>query len=334
MLFLVNHLSAQLRYNYAPYSFEAMQNYPFKSSEIVLTQVLRETPEYIGYEAYFHTMGRKMSLFVGVPRGQLEPSKGAVILLRPFQPHYNYTTGQAVEKIAQAYMLAGYVVIAPDFFGFGLSEDAPMGMANSAETYLMMPINTVELYLTLQRSPLFLSQRIPSSLRPLLPERFQQIALWGQGDGGYVALHTLALLGEPIPTILWSPVTLDFAHAWSFFRQQYSLIAGRNAQQFVQEFLRFYKVSDYAILNNLHRIAQTTPIRLTHGEADARVPLAWSQQFINSVQKENTQRRAENIKSIDLSYTLIAQAPHDLMKHTPNIVLNDIAWLKQFYLPY
>jgi pimeloyl-ACP methyl ester carboxylesterase len=317
VLFFVQVACAQLRYNYSGYSFEALQGYPFKESPIVLKKIIEQQSGYTSYEGQYQTMSRKMSLFVGIPH-QASTNGKVIIMSRAFQQHYNYATGQAIQEVAKVYLQAGYVVVAPDFFGFGHSEEAPIGGANSAETYLMMPIN-----ITIRFDPLLMEE-----VQQALPGEFTQVAFWGQGDGGYVMLHALALLKEPIPTILWSPVTVDFVQAWSFFRSQYSAVASKSAQKFVDDFQQLYNISDYDISANLPRLAQTTPIKLNHGQADAIIPLSWSRNFIQQVQQENEQRQQNNQLPIALEYALIPQANHNLASHSSNITAGDLAWLQ------
>lgn len=328
LLVRIDLTSSQLRYNYTPYSFDTLEEFPFKASHITLTAVIEETPEYISYKGYFTTMNRKMSLYFGLPKGRESPPSHIHIMIRDFQLHYNYIPGQAIKNIAKKYLQEGIAVIAPDFFGFGDSDEPPIGTANAAEAYLIMPINVSELYLSLSQQLKVHSQTIAPTLQPSLPDYFSKISLWGRGDGGFVALHSLALLKEPIPTVLWSPTTIDFASAWTFFRSQYSAIAGKSAQKFLEYFNQSYAIHNFTISRNLFRIASTTPIRLHHGSLDEHIPVQWTQKFIDDIKEENSHREANQVLPIKLEYHIHPKATHDLANNDALIIANDISWLK------
>ncbi|NIZ40866.1 hypothetical protein PVA45_05050 [Entomospira entomophila] len=326
-------LSAQLRYNYQPYTFQSLQSYPFKASSIILHSVIEDTPEYISYIASFTTMNRHMSLFFAIPKLSAgERLESVTIMLRDFHQHYTYSTGISIQSIAKEYLRAGIAVIAPDFFGFADSAEPPLGTANSAEAYLIMPINTAELYLSLSNNLIIHYETLAERYHPNPANiTFKNIALWGHGDGGLTALHTLVILQEPIPTILWAPVSLDFANAWAFSRAQYSAIASKNAKQFVTEFERNYRISHYNIKENLDSIAPRTPIFLHHGENDNNTPVQWSHTLIKAISAENSSRNNQGIEPILFQYTMHPFLDHQLQPLQAQIILNDIAWMQQAF---
>ncbi|NIZ46658.1 hypothetical protein PVA44_04815 [Entomospira nematocerorum] len=333
-LMSLSSISAQLRYNYHPYSFQSLQTYPFKQSAITLHSVIEDTPEYTSYIASFTTMNRSMSLYFAIPKLPAGKKLDSImIMLRDFHQHYSYTTGKAVESIAKEYLRSGIAIIAPDFFGFADSSEPPLGTANSAEAYLIMPINTAELYLSLASNFTIHYSTIAERYHPIPSAlTFNHIALWGHGDGGLTALHTLAILQEPIPTILWAPVTIDFANAWAFSRAQYSAIASKNAKQFVTEFEQNYRMTHYNIKENLHYIAPKTPIFLHHGENDTNTPVLWSQSLVNAMNMENSKRKLKGINPILFQYNMHPRADHQLQPLQTQIILHDIAWLRQAFV--
>jgi hypothetical protein len=332
LLFFTNVAMAQLKYNYTPYSIQSLHNFPFQSSPISLTKVIEESAHFTIYQGTYTTMRRKMSLYVGVPKlpsNQL-PSE-AIILLRDFQHHLGYSTGQAVDAVAKEYLLAGFVVVAPDFFGFAQSDAPPIGEANSIESYLIMPVNAAELYFSLANNPIITSTTLSGYKKPILPDHFSLVALWGLGNGGLVALQTLAITQEPIPTILWAPVTQDFLHAWAFFRSSYSDIAKRNANRFVDDFQRHYQLKSFSLSDNLQTIAPKTLIVLHHGTQDDTIPIGWSEQFQQKINQENSKRNDNRIEPIRLRYNAHTDLGHNLEASRSQLVTGDILLLRSLH---
>ncbi len=312
--------------NYTPYSFNNLVNYPFKASPITLIKVLDDTHEFTTYQATFQTMGRTMSLYVGVPKLYANTAPhGVVLMLRGHQNTAGYTTGKGTQYPARAYMRAGFIIVSPDFFGFATSDAPPFGEVNSTESYLIMPINAVELLRSLETPQIKFAAGVAP--HPLLQRSsLGPIKLWGHSNGGLVALHLLQLTGQPFPTVLWAPVTLDFAHASAFYRSRRNAEAGARASAFIQEFQTQYILNDYAMQHQLHRIAPNTAIVLRQGDQDPLVPQAWSDTFNETVQVENRRREQAGIKPIHFQYKLYKGANHNLEPYWLQILPADVAW--------
>jgi dienelactone hydrolase len=312
--------------NYTPYSFNNLVNYPFKPSIITLTKVIENNNDFITYQGTFQTMGRTMSLYLGVPKSPLgAKSQGVVLMLRGHQNIAGYDTGKGTQYPARAYMRAGFIIVSPDFFGFGTSDAPPFGEINSAESYLIMPISAIELLRSLETPQIKFATGI--SPHPLLQSSsLGSIKLWGHSNGGLVALHLLALTGQSLPTVLWAPVSLDFAHASAFYKGRNNPVASAKATQFIEKFTKIYNLKEYSLQYQLHRIAPSTPIMLRQGDKDNAVPYTWSEQFNKKMIDENHRRTLISIKPINFEYILYKGANHNLEPYWAQILPADIAW--------
>lgn len=273
------------------YSIPNLQKREYQTSKIALEKILTEEESYTSFLFSYTTLGRKMTGQINIPdaiTANPDQDKKAVILLRGYVPEEIYTTGVGTKNAAAALAQAGYITIAPDFFGFGDSEPEP---ENTWAARFEKPITVVELIKSVETNgiPLNLeSQRTTNSL-DLDVTKISNIGLWAHSNGGQIALTTLEILQKPIPTTLWAPVTAPFPYSVLYFSDELE-DEGKEQRKWISLFEKDYDVFEFSLTKHLDSL--TGPIQIQHGTADDAALIFWSQEFITKVTAENKQRHA------------------------------------------
>jgi dienelactone hydrolase len=264
------------------YTIQNLQSYPYQISEISVDKVLGTFPEYTSYLFSYKTMGRKMTGQLNVPNsGENFP---VIVMVRGFVEQETYTTGEGTRPGAAAFAKAGFVTFAPDFFGFGGSDSEAPGW----EARFQKPINVVELIQSIRHHQQLTYKNKMITLNP------EKLGLWGHSNGGQITLTSLEAMAEPIPTVLWAPVTAPFPYSILYFSDE-DPDEGKRMRSSVAELERDYDSQDFSLTQHLNRLV--APIQLHQGTADDAVPKTWSDEFVQKIQKEN-QRRQEEINNL------------------------------------
>ncbi|MCL2806369.1 MAG: alpha/beta hydrolase [Treponema sp.] len=296
LLFLPYLLWAQER-NFNDFSIKGLQDYPYRESPITIQRLVFKNDLQYAYNVVYTSMGLTVSARLSVPAINPQNIKGIIIMLRGHQSQRGYYTGKGTENPARRYLQNGWAVIAPDFFGYGVSSPPP----GPWELHpLYSAINAVELYKSLLQPVFNFSS---SAERITLPEAFKKIVLWGHSNGGQAALHFLVVTGLPVSTVLWAPVSIPFPQNIAHFN--------RNLE-WVRLFLENHSEEDFSLIKHLDKIAPGTAILLEQGSRDNAVPKSWNDALSAAINTENTRRRQSGIGEINLRYEVYANADHNL----------------------
>jgi pimeloyl-ACP methyl ester carboxylesterase len=297
------------------YSLKGLADYPYKSGPVdIRTLVFKNNLQY-AYNVSYTSMGLAVSGRLSVPALPREEIRGIIIMLRGHQDAAGYYTGKGTEYPARSYLREGWAVIAPDFLGYGASSPVP---APVELHQFYSTINAAELYLSMQSPDFRYSASVAGADRADLPSAFKKIVFWGHSNGGQVAIQTLEVLGKPVPTVLWAPVSLNFPDSMVKYR--------RNTASWADEFRRNYPAADFALFSFLHRIAPGTRILLEQGTNDTAVPKSWSDAFAAAIRAENAVREKNGIGKIAFRYDVYQNANHNLEPYWDRILPGDAAF--------
>lgn len=281
------------------YAFPYLSQRNFEGSKIVLEKVLKEGDGFTSWVFSYYSDGRKITGMCNIPfasrLGKSKPSlarnaqdeSGAVgeserkegfpvvILIRGFVPEEIYETGMGTQNMADFLAAKGFVTLAPDFLGFGGSDMPP------AVGFLSPLADRFEKVVAI----LNLLASIENLSRP--GQNFQEnlggqvdtdnIFFWGHSNGGQLALSVLEITKQPIPTVLWAPVTKSFPYNVLYFADE-AEDKGKYLRKLVSEFEKDYDTDLYSIHKYLADIS--APIQLHQGRADVEVPVWWSDEFV------------------------------------------------------
>ena len=278
------------------YSIVNLSQMEFVPSEITIKKELEKADEYVEYLFTFSTMGRQMSGQLTLPTAfALHPDQTAspnavIILVRGWAEIETYSSGSGTRPVARELAKQGYATLAPDFFGYGQSDPAP---TNEWETRFVKPVNVIELYKSVQTNGVRDGRLdLPEHLQITIPA-ISHIGFWGHSNGGQVALTVLEVLSQPIPTVLWAPVTASFPYSILYFGNDLE-DEGQEQRAWMAIFEKTYNALDFSLTQHLDRL--TGPIQLHQGSADTDAPQTWSDRFNDLVKQENT-RRQETLTS-------------------------------------
>jgi len=208
-------------------------------------------------------------------------SHPVVFLIRGFVDQAIYTSGMGSKRIGEYLAENGYIAMAPDFLGYaGSDKEAGNIFESRFQTY------TTVLSLIASRS------QIPN---------FDGVNyfLWGHSNGGQIALTTLAVLGQNIPTVLWAPVTKPFPYSILYYLDE-AEDGGKFLRRELAKFEDINNTDAFSFTNYLSQVK--APIILLQGTVDDAVSDTWSRSFCKT---------AKNI-DLDIKCFYYAGADHNL----------------------
>ncbi len=315
-------------YSLLQYGIEALATYPYQVSQLQLDEASLETDNYSTHLFTYQTLDKVMGGQTHLPTTEApEDGYPVIIMLRGYVPAETYSSGVGTRAAAEVFAENGYVTLAPDFFGFGQSDPET---ENSWETRFQKPINVIELIKSVRE---FQQLQLDDGAVNLDTDR---LALWGHSNGGQIALTTLEILQEPIPTSLWAPVTAPFPYSILFFSDELE-DEGKEMRQWLSIFEKNYDVFLFSLTQHLNRL--TGFIQLHQGTADQAVPIAWNDEFADKIELENNRRSdlrqaiAEStqaaeleqpLPSIELTYYRYPGADHNLRPSWQTVINRDL----------
>lgn len=292
------------------YAIPTLATQTFQPASIELLELLETTEEYSSYVFRFtspssdHTITGQINLPAGLTRFS---DPGVIIMARGYVPLDIYETGEGTRNSAAVYASNGFVTIAPDFLGYGGSDPE---LENTWENRFVKPIQIIELIEGVRQTgfPLGLDPT-PDGDIPVLTS--QNIGLWGHSNGGQIMLTALEILGQPLPTTLWAPVTAPFPYSIAFFSDELP-DEGRQQRAWIALFERDYNAQDFSLTQHLDLLAGELPLQIHHGSADEAALKTWSDEFVQKLEAENQRRANSDTKPAPTA------SPTDSPKPTPD----------------
>ena len=259
----ISPLSSSLfspKINYAPYSFDYLQQREYFKSEIKLEVVLEEEDTFTSYLFSFASDGRRITGMANIPKRK--EKLPVAILLRGWVDEEIYQTGMGTEKMADFLAENGFLTLAPDFLGYGGSDPA---FPDMLLTRFFRPITVISLL---------------DSLESLPQADLNKVVIWSHSNGGQIALSVLEITGKNIPTSLWAPVSAPFPESVLYFADEME-DKGEKLRKVMTEFEKEYDVSKYSITTYFDKI--NAPLIIHQGMADEAIPLEWTDELISQL---------------------------------------------------
>ncbi|MCX6794015.1 MAG: prolyl oligopeptidase family serine peptidase [Candidatus Gottesmanbacteria bacterium] len=201
-----------------------------------------------------------------IPNGENQKFP-VIVQFRGYVDREQYFPGEGTARSAEVYAANGFISLAPDFLGYGGSDMPSTDVFEERfETY------TTALNLLASVSTLPIVDAL-------------HIGIWGHSNGGQIALTVLEILGRPIPTVLWAPVSKPFPYSILYYTDE----ADDHGKLLRRELARFesqYDIEQYSLTNYLNRI--TGPVQFHQGMADTAVPLSWSDTLAKTLEASNS----------------------------------------------
>ncbi len=329
------------RYPYTEYTFENLRNRKYLPNRIVIEKPLSQTSTFQSYLFSYAPLGRKMTGQLNVPQ-EVSANTPVIIMNRGYVPQEIFVTGVGTSNAAAALANAGFITLAPDFFGYGESDPEP------TDTWIARfekPIAVIELLETVRQVGVPITQN--GQLH-----KTAQVGFWGHSNGGQITMSVLEILEEPIPTTLWAPVLAPFPYSVLFYSDEID-DEGRDMRFYVNNLERDYDLKQFSVTQHLDGLSG--PILLHHGTADDAALIAWSDEFMDRVEKENDQRAeiitnlaeqeksidstqaetaspsatfTKNLAPIDITYYRYPSTDHNMRPNWDTVVMRDIEFFK------
>jgi len=187
-----------------------------------------------------------------------------ILMFRGYVDQELYKTGDGTKKAASVFAENDYITIAPDFLGYADSDNEASDIFESRfQTYTT-------------------SLSLIKSLDQIDKWDNSNIFVWGHSNGGQIAISLLEISKLGYPTTLWAPVSKPFPYSILFYTDE-SEDRGKYIRKKLSEFEEDYDVEKYSITNYLNNIS--APLQIHQGAQDDAVPIDWSNDFVNILNK-------------------------------------------------
>jgi len=281
------------------YTFEKLKKTKFQASLVTLGEPLEEKENYISQLFYYsirdvingENKEKRVNGLINIPR-----SKGTypiIVMLRGFVPKEIYTTGIGTKRAGEVFAQSGFITIAPDFLGYGESDNPSK---NAIEERFQTYTTTLSLLSSLEN----LNNGFDASYSGKIKADTSKVGIWGHSNGGQIALSVLEITGKSYPTVLWSPVSKPFPYSIFFFMDEFD-DRGKALRKVVANFENDYDIELYSPSNFYSWIS--APIQIHQGTGDDAVPLKWSDQLVEDLEKLGK----------DIEYFTYPGADHNLL---------------------
>ncbi|KUK83098.1 MAG: Peptidase [Microgenomates bacterium 39_6] len=281
------------------FTFEALAKREYRGSQIEIGETLDNEDE--GYSAQlfsFYSDGKKVTGQINFPLTEKSNKLPVIVLLRGWANQETYRTGSGTEKAAAVFAQNGYITLAPDFLGYGGSD-------NPENDVWWERFNNPVVVLNLLASIKTLPQADP-----------ERVGIWAHSNGGQIALSALAISQLKIPTTLWAPVTKPFPYSILYFTDTFE-DEGQALRAEICRLEKDYNVADYSLTNYLDRIK--APLQIHQGTADKSVPVSWSDELVEKLDK----------LKIDYQYSKHYGADHNLVGAWNEAIEQDLEFFEK-----
>jgi len=273
------------------YTILALSARKYEGSQIVLDEAIATTSAYTKYTFHFISDDKKVTGVAHIPPGNNLP---VIVQFRGYIEKEQYTPGAGTQHSAEVFAQNGFISLAPDFLGYGGSDKPSADVFEERfETYT----NALNLLASVHTLPMV---------------NADNIGIWGHSNGGQIALTVLEVLGKPIPTTLWAPVSKPFPYSILYYTDDAD-DHGKFLRKKLADFERDYDAEKYSLTNYLDRIRG--PVQIHQGTSDDAVPVVWSDALAKALP--------------DAKYFIYPGADHDMNGVWNTVVQRDITFFTE-----
>lgn len=294
---IVNPLARLVPTPLLAYSFPNLRKTQIPVSQITLGRKVSETEDSFSQMFYYKTPekpgSKKMKTVSGLANFPKEPGNYPVIVMyRGFIPSDQFVSGAGSQPSARVFSANGLITLAPDFLGFGESDDfSKDSFENRFQTYTTA--------VSLLKSLPTINDGLAASYSGTLTADTSKIGIWGHSNGGHIALAALAITGADYPTVLWAPVSKSFPYSILYYTDE-SDDQGKILRKLLAQFEQVYNINLFSPERYYKWIK--SPIEINQGENDEEVPVWWSDDLAEKLKKQGN----------DVTYFTYPNSNHNL----------------------
>ncbi len=329
-----------------PYTIENLSRTKVTPGKVVIEGVTAAEDDYLSAIFSFNTNDdKKMTGLMNVPRGEeATMAAGTVLMLRGYVAPSNYVSGTGTKNAGIYFAKNGFVTLAPDFLGYGDSEAAP---EDSWLGRFEKPLQVKKLLVDMQNNNF---ECAATNLKEIekknekkrtaeetafldwcdnlnLAVKPDELFMWAHSNGGQIALTTLEINEQMIPTTLWAPVSVGFPYSVLFFTDEYE-DEGKGMRAYIASLEKNYDVFDFSHTKHLDKLPQGQQFLWHHGTADDAALIAWSDEMMNKLEIENEEREQE--AQIITTYYRYEGTDHNLRPMWDTVIARDVEFFKSF----
>ncbi|OGY07076.1 MAG: hypothetical protein A2694_02425 [Candidatus Blackburnbacteria bacterium RIFCSPHIGHO2_01_FULL_40_17] len=285
------------------YSYENLSKREFAGSEIKIEQTLKSTPGFTSYLFSYQSDGKKVTGQMNIPNITTSTMyrSGAwptILMIRGYADPKAYKTGDGTKNAAAFFAKNGFLTIAPDFLGYGGSDQ-------NAGDILESRFQTYTTVLNLL-----------ASLQSVKQIDQNNLFIWAHSNGGHIALATLEITGRNIPTTLWAPVSKYFPYSVLAYTDD-SDDKGKLIRRVLGEFEQNYDPNNYSVDTYFDRI--NSPLQLHQGTLDDLVLKRWSDELVAALKSKDKK----------VNYFVYPRADHNMMPNWNIAVERDLEFFRK-----
>jgi uncharacterized protein len=215
------------------------------AGEIATGAVWFRRPTYTTYRISFPSDGLRLTGLLHVPHGR--GPFPVVIANRGYIAPERYQPGMDSRVFADFMVRNGYLVVAPDYRGYGGGDAGPNPF------YTGYAVDTLNL--------IALAQKLPMA-------RAGKLAMWGHSRGGSITTTTITLSDQIAAAVIYAPAPADLAEDYERRRRQGGGRSDTETWPFPpsEDPAAYARVSPETYFDRV-----TAPVMLHHGTADATV---------------------------------------------------------------
>jgi dipeptidyl aminopeptidase/acylaminoacyl peptidase len=296
--------------NLSKYSFESLALKSFVGSPLRIQATLSSEAAFTSYQfSFLNDEGNKVTGMLNIPEKKRE-NLPVILMLRGYVDKDIYSTGVGTRPAGAVFARNGYIVVSPDFLGFGGSDPES---ADILEARFEKPSTVLSLLASLRNHPL----NNPKNGQEIILKK-SPLMIWAHSNGGQIALSILEITRMGIPTTLWAPVSLSFPESVTHFLPDLP-DKGAYIRKDLSDFDSRYEGENYSIANYWPHIS--APIQLHQGGLDDAVLPEWSANLAKTL----------NL-SLNINYFYYPNSDHQLRSDWNTVVARDLTFFEK-HLP-
>lgn len=245
---------------YEVYSIEALKSYVDQEGKIEITKEIDNTEDYVSSEFSLtfqpkpdEKTTKKTTGMLNIPKK--EGTFPLIVMFRGYADKSIYQTGVGTRNAGYYFAKNGFITLAPDFLGYADSDIESSNIYEARFQTYTTALATL------------------ASIDQIKEWDRKNIFIWAHSNGGQIALTTLSIVENSIPTVLWAPVTKPFPYSVLYYTDE-SPDGGKFIRRELAKFESLYDTDKYSFRNYIDKI--NAPLQFHQGTSDLAVPFGWT----------------------------------------------------------